>query len=176
MNSSESGISGEVSLAKLNKEDFLEKVGGKGSIEFPRRTKELKWYSSFREIPQTSPKISQAVQSSSVPQSCPTLCDPMDCSTPRFPVHHQLSEFTHTHVHWVGDAIQPSHPLSSPSPPALNLPQHQGLSSESALHIRWPKYWSFSFNISPSSEYSGLSSFRMDCLYLLAVQGTLKSR
>ena len=176
MNSSESGISGEVSLAKLNKEDFLEKVGGEGSIELPKRTKELKWYSNFREIPQTSPRISQAVQSSSVPQSYPTLCDPMDCSMPGFPVHHQLSEFTHTHVHWVGDAIQPSHPLSSPSPPALNLLQHQGLSNESALHIRKPKNWSFSFSISPSSEYSGLISFRMDWLYLLAVQGTLKSR
>ena len=64
---------------------------------------------------------------SSVTQLCPTLCDPMDCSTPGLPVHHQLPEFTQTHVHWVGDAIQPSHPLSTPSPPALNLSQHQGL-------------------------------------------------
>ena len=175
MNSSESGISGEVSLAKLNKEDFLEKVGGEGSIELPKRTKELKWYSNFREIPQTSPRISQAVQSSSVPQSYPTLCDPMDCSMPGFPVHHQLSEFTHTHVHWVGDAIQPSHPLSSPSPPALNLLQHQVFSNESALRIRWPKCWSFTFNISPSNEHPGLISFRMDWLDLLATQGTLKS-
>ena len=69
-------------------------------------------------------------------QSCPTLCDPMDCSTPGLPVHHQLPEFTQTHVHWVSDAIQPSHPLLPPSPPALNLFQHQGLSSESALGIR----------------------------------------
>ena len=68
-----------------------------------------------------------SVQFSSVAQSCPTLCDPMNCSTPGLPVHHQLPEFTQTHVHWVGDAIQPSHPLSSPSPPALNLSQHQGL-------------------------------------------------
>ena len=66
-------------------------------------------------------------QFSSVAQSCPTLCDPMDCSTPGFPVHHQLLELTQTHVHWVSDAIQPSHPLSSPSPPAFNLSQHQGL-------------------------------------------------
>ena len=73
----------------------------------------------------------------------------------------------------VSDAIQPSHPLSSPSPPALYLSQHQGLYSESALHFRWPKYWSFSFSISPSSEYSGLISFRMDWLDLLVVQGTL---
>ena len=72
-------------------------------------------------------------------------------------------------------AIQASHPLSSPSPPAFNLSQHQGLSNESVLHIRWPKYWSFSFSISPSNEYSGLISFRIDCFDLLAVQGTLKS-
>ena len=99
----------------------------------------------------------------------------MNHSMPGLPVHHQLPEFTRTHVHLVGDAIQPSHPLSSPSPPTLNLSQHQGLSDESVLHIRWPKYWSFSFNISPSNEYSGLISFRMDWLDLLAVQGTLKS-
>ena len=82
-----------------------------------------------------------SVQYSSVAQSYPTLCDPMNCSTPGLPVLHQLLEFTQTHVHWVGDAIQPSHPLSSPSPPTSNLSQHQGLSNESALHIRWPKYW-----------------------------------
>ena len=112
---------------------------------------------------------------SSVAQFCLTLCNPMDCSTPGLPIHHQLPEFTQTHVHWVGDAIQPSHPLSDPSPPAFNLSQHQGIfSSESVLCIRWPKYWSFSFNISPSDEYSGLISFRMDWLDLLAVQGTLK--
>ena len=92
-----------------------------------------------------------------------------------FPVHHQLPELTHSHVHWVGDAIQPSHPLSSPSPPAFNLSKHQGFSKESVLHIRWPEYWSFSFRISPSSEYSELISFRIDWLDLLAVQGTLKS-
>ena len=99
----------------------------------------------------------------------------MDCSMPGFPVHHQLPELTQIHVHWVGDAIQPSHPLSSPSLPAFNLSQHQGLFQESVLHIRWPKYWSFSFSISPSNEYSGLISFRMDWLDLFAVQGTLKS-
>ena len=110
-----------------------------------------------------------------VAQSCPTLCDPMDCSTPGFPVHHQLPELTQTHVHWVSDAIQPSHPLSSPSPPTFNLSQLQGLSNESALRIRWPKYWSFSFSISPSNEYSGPISFRMDRLDLLAVQRTPKN-
>ena len=84
--------------------------------------------------------------------------DPMDCSTPGFSVHHQLLEPTQTHVHRVSDAIQPSHPLPSSSPPAFDLFQHQG---ESVLHIRWPKYWCFSFSISPSNEYSGLVSFRM---------------
>ena len=113
-------------------------------------------------------------QFSLVAQSCPTLCDPMDCSTPGFPVHHQLLELFQAHVHRVGDAIQPSHPLSSPSP-VFNLSQHQGFSSESVLHIRWPKYWSFSFSSSPSNEYSGPISFTTDWFYLLAIQGTLKS-
>ena len=111
----------------------------------------------------------------SVAQSYPALWDPMNCSMPGLPVHHQILEFTQTHVHWVGDVIWPSHPLSSPSPPALNLSQHQVFSNESSLCIRWPKDWSFSFNISPSNEYSGLISFRMDWLDLLEVQGTLKS-
>ena len=113
-------------------------------------------------------------QFSSVAQLCPTLRDAMDCNMPGLPVHHQLPEFTQIHLHWVGDAIQPSHPPSSPSPPTFNLSQHQGLFKESALRIRWPKYWSFSFNVSPSSEHSGLISFKMDWLGLLAVQGTLK--
>ena len=110
----------------------------------------------------------------SVTQSCPILCDHMDCSIPGFPVHHQLLEPAQTHVFWVSDAIQSSHPLFSPSPPTFNLSQHQGPSNESALHIRWPKYWSFSFRIRPSNEYSELISFRMDWLDLLAVEGTLK--
>ena len=110
---------------------------------------------------------------SSVAQLFLTLCNPMDCSVPGSSVCHCLPEFIQIHVHWVGDAIQPSHPLSSPSLPAFCL-SHQGFSSESALRIRWPKYWSFSFSISPSNEYSGLISFRMDWLDLLAVQGTLK--
>ena len=108
-------------------------------------------------------------------QSCPTLWDPMDYSMPGFPVHHQLLELTQIHVHWVIDAIQPSHPLLSPSPPTSIFPSNRVFSNKSVLHIRWPKDWSFSFNISPSNEYSGLSFFRMDWLYLLAVQGTLKS-
>ena len=101
----------------------------------------------------------------------------MNCSTPGLPVHHQLPEFTQTYVHRVGEAIQPSHPLSSPSPSAPNPSQHQSLfhGNESTLHMRWPKYLSFSFSISPSNEHPGLISFRMDWLDLLAVQGTLKS-
>ena len=98
----------------------------------------------------------------------------MDCSTPDFPVLLCLLKFAQTHVHQGSDNIQPSHPLWSPSPPAFNLSQYQGLYNES-VHIRWPKYWSFSFSISPSNEYSGLISFRTDWFDLLAVQGTLKS-
>ena len=104
-------------------------------------------------------------------QSCLTLCDPMDCSTSGFPVHLQLLEFTQTHVHWVSDAIQPSHPLSSPSPPTFNLSSIRVFSNESVLHIRWPKYWSFSFSISPSNEYPGPVSFRMDCWISLQSKG-----
>ena len=117
------------------------------------------------------------VQFSSVTQSCPTLCDPMNRSTPGLPVHHQLPESTQTHVHWVGDAIQSSHPLLSPSPSPLplNLSHHQGPFNESVLCIRWPNYWSFSFNISVSNQHPGLISFKMDWLDLLAVQGTLES-
>ena len=111
---------------------------------------------------------------SSVTHSCQTLCDPMNHSTPGLPVHHKFPELVQTLVHQLGVAIQPSHPLLSHSP-AFNLSQHQGLSSESVLCIMWPKYWSFSFSISPSNEHPGLISFRMDSLDLLAVQGTLKS-
>ena len=99
----------------------------------------------------------------------------MNRSTPGLPVHHQLPEFTQNHVHRVSDAIQPPHPLSSPSPPAPNPSQHQSLFNESTLRMRWPKYWSFSFIIIPSKEHPGLISFRMDWLELLEVQGTLKS-
>ena len=96
-----------------------------------------------------------SVQFSSVDQSCPTLSDPMNCTTPGLPVHHQLPEFTQTHVHRVSDAIQPS-PQLSPSPPAPNPPSIRVFSSESTLHMRWPKYWSFSFSIIPSKEHPGL--------------------
>ena len=106
-------------------------------------------------------------QFSSVAQLCQTLCEPMDCRTPVFPVHHQLLEIPQTHVHWVSDTIQPFHPLSSPSSLAFNLSQHQDL-------FQWIS-WSFCFSISPSNEYSGLISFRIDWLDLLAVQGTVSS-
>ena len=111
----------------------------------------------------------------SVTQSCPSLCDPMDYTTPGFPVHHQLQESTQTHVHWVSDAIQPSHSLPSPSPPSFNFASIRVFSTKSVLRLRWPKYWSFSFSISPFNEYSGPISFRMNWLDLLAVQETLKS-
>ena len=113
-----------------------------------------------------------SVQFSSVGQLCPTLCDPMNRSTPGLPVHHQLLEFTQTHVHRVSDAIQPSllcHPLLllPPIPPSIRV-----FSNESTLLMRWPKYWHFSFSISPSNEHPGLISFRINWLDLLAVQGT----
>ena len=111
----------------------------------------------------------------SVAQSCLTPGNPMDCSTPGLPVHHQLLELAQTHVHQVGDAIQPSHPLLILLLPPSNFPSIRVFSNELVLCIRWPVLWSSSFNISPSNEYSGLISFRMDWLDLLAVQGTLKS-
>ena len=112
---------------------------------------------------------------SSVSQSCPTVCNPMNHRWPGLPVHHQLLEFIQTHVHRVSDAIQPSHPLSSPVPPVPIPLSIRFFSNESTLRMRWPKYWRFSFSISPSNEYPGLIFFRMDWLDLLAVQGTLKS-
>ena len=110
-----------------------------------------------------------------LPVSLPSLCDPVDGSTPGLPVLHCLPELAQTHAHRVGDAIQPSHPLSSPLLLPPILPSIRVCSNESVICIRWPKYWSFSVSISPSNEYSGLISFRMDWLDLLAVQGTLKS-
>ena len=108
-----------------------------------------------------------------VTKPCPTLCNPMACSTPGFPVLHHLPEFAQTHVHWVSDAIQASHPLLPPYPLALSLSQHQAFSKPLAFHIRWSKYSSFS--ISPSNEYSGLISLRIAQFNRLAVQETLKS-
>ena len=111
----------------------------------------------------------------SVTQSCLILCDPMDCSTPGLPVHHQLPEFAQTHVHWVGDAIQPSRSLLSLPLLPLLFPSIRFFSNESVLRIRGPKYWSFSFSTSPSKEHTGLISLRIDWFDLLAVQGTLKN-
>ena len=112
---------------------------------------------------------------SSVAQSCPTLSGSMDRRKPGFLVHHQLLELAQTHVHWVSDAIQPSHPQLSPSPPAFNLSQHQGLFQWVSSSHQVAKGLEFQFNISPSNEYSGLISLRMDWLAFLAVQGTLRS-
>ena len=109
----------------------------------------------------------------SVAKSCLTLSDPMDCNTQDLPVHHQHPEFTQIHVHCIGDAIQPPHPLLSP--PSI-FPSIRVFSNESVLRIRWPNYLSFNFSISPSNECSGLISLRMDWLDLLSVQGTLKSQ
>ena len=121
-------------------------------------------------------QLSCKIQSSycSVTKLYLTFCNPMDCSTSGFPVLYYLLEFAQIHVHW-NDAIQSSHPLLPPSPPASIFPSIRVFFNKSALHIRWSKYWSFSFNISPSNEYSGLISFRIDWFDLLAVQGTLKS-
>ena len=113
--------------------------------------------------------------SCSVTKSCLTLCNPMDCSTPGFHVPQQLLELTQTQLHRVSDAIPLSYPLSSLSPPAAISPSIIVFCNESTLHMRWPKYWSFSFSIIPSKEIPGLISFRMDWLDLLAVQGVLKS-
>ena len=115
------------------------------------------------------------IQFSPVIQSCQTHCNPMDCSMPGFPVHHQLPDLSLALVHWVSDAVQPSHPLSSPLLLPSVFPSIIVCSNESVLCIRWPKYWSFNLNISPSNDCLRLISFRRDWLDLLAVQGTHKS-
>ena len=119
--------------------------------------------------------VDHPISCSVVTQSCPTLCDPMECSMPGFPVHQKHPEPTQTHVHCIGDASQQSHPWSSLLFLPSIFPSIRVFPNESPLHIRWPKYWSFSFNISPSNEYSGLISFWIDWFDHLAVQGTLKS-
>ena len=114
-------------------------------------------------------------QFSSVAQSSLTLCDPMDCSLPGFSVHHQLLELAHTHVHRVGDAIQPAHPLRSPSPPAFNLSASESSPMSQFLASSGQYSQVLGFSINPSKEYSELISFKIDWFDLLAVQGTLKS-
>ena len=116
-----------------------------------------------------------SVQFNSAAQSCPTLCDPTNLSTSGLPVHYQVPESTQTHVHWVNDSMQPSHPLSSLSLPAPNLSQHQGLFKWVSSSRQVAKVLEFQFNISPSNEQPGVISFRMGWLDLLSVQGTLKS-
>ena len=112
---------------------------------------------------------------SSVTQSWLTFCNPMDCSIPGLPVPHHLPEFAQVFVYCIGDVIQLSHPLMPSSPSALDLSQHQRFSSELSFHIRWPQYWRLSFSISPSSEYSGLITLKIDWFDLLAVQRTFQS-
>ena len=114
-------------------------------------------------------------QFSSVTRLCLTLCNSADCSTPGFPVLHQLTELAQTYVHRVSDAIQPSHPLSSPSLPTFNLSQHQGLFLSVSSSHQVAKVLEFQLSISPSNEYSGLISFRIDWLDLLSIQETLKN-
>ena len=145
-------------------------MSGKTEPQKLSHHKQAEW---LKSDPQQPCVLISKLLVSLVAQSCPTLCDLMNCSIPGFPVHHQLLEHSQTHVHRVGDAIHQFHPLSSPSP-AFNLSSIRVFSNESALCIRWP-YWSFSFSISPSSEYSGLISFRINWFDLLAVQGTLES-
>ena len=133
-----------------NGEKTASSISGAGKIGQPH-VKERNW----NQLPN---------QFSSVAQSCPTLCNPMNRSTPGLPVHHQLPEFTQTHVNQVSDAIQPSHPLLSPSPPAPNPSQHQSLFQGVNSSHQVAKYWSFSFSIIPSKEIPRLISFRMDWL------------
>ena len=168
-------------ISKINKKlmQLNTKKTQKNSQKVGRRPKQSFLQRRYTDEQQTHEKMLNiahySVQFSSVSQLCLTLCDPMDCSTPAFSVYHQFPEFNQTHVHWVGDAIEPSHPCH----PLLLLPSIfpsiRVFSKDSALRIRWQKYWNFSFSISPFNEYSGLISFRIDQLDLLAVQGTLKS-
>ena len=175
-----------VTTEKSNSDQNQQKAGSESRSSFRWRSLEVnpgttvmfaEWTALSQERRRHCPGGQTPIQNlfRSVAQWCPTLCRPIDCSMPGLPVHHQLPELAQTHVHLVGDAIQPSRLLSPPSPPALNLSQHQGFCNESVLCIRWPKYWSFSFNISPSNEYPGLISFRIDWFDLLAVQGILES-
>ena len=150
------------------------------SMQVKKQQLELDWFQIGKGVCQGSILslclFNLYAEFSSVTQPYPNLCNPMDYRTPGFPVHYQLLELAQTHGYQVSDAIQPSHPLLSPFPPAFFL-SISIFSNESVLSIwlKWPKYWSFSFSNSPSNEYSGLISFRMDSLDLLTDQGTLKS-
>ena len=137
------------------------------------------WWSIVHRVAKSQSRLkrlsSHKILFCSAAQSCSTLCNQMNYKTPVFPVHHYLSELAQTQVHWVNDAIQPSHPLLSLSPLASIFPSIRAFQMKSTFHIRWPKYWSFSFSISSSNEYSWMISFRIDWFDLLALQGTLKS-
>ena len=135
----------------------------------------LPWFLESPPLSTASVRYIQWCCYCSVAESCPTLYNPMVYNTLGSSVLHHLPGLAQTHVHWVSDVIQLSHPLLSPYPLAFSLSQHQGLSNESAIHITWPKHWSFNFNISPPNEYSGLISFRIHWFGLLEVWGTLKS-
>ena len=145
------------------------------SPETITRMSKFHWKYKMKTIVVTRTSLIGSVQFISVAQLCPTVCDPMHCSMPGFPVHHQLPELTQTHVHRVSNAIQPSHPLPSLSPPAFNLSQHQGLFHWVSSSHQVAKVLEFQLSISPSNEYSGMISFRIDWFDLLAVQETLKS-
>ena len=163
-------------LQKKKKKNLLTKQrqGNYGKIKWDLLTL---WLSSeiIFQIKYFSISLPRGAQFRSVAQSCPTLCDPMNCSTPGLPVHHQLPESTQT---MFVESVMPLNHLMlchALLPLPLNFPSIRVLSNESPLPIKWPKYWSFSFSISPSNEYSGLISFRMDWLDLLAFQGTFYS-
>ena len=147
------------------------------AVKLKARTWEQCCQSSSFALPHMKHTLSKSLSFSSLQFSCSVvsdLCDPMNCSMPGLPVHYQLPEFTRTHVHWRGNAIQSSHPLSSLLLLLSIFPSIRVFSHESVLHIRWPKYYSFSFSISPSNKYSGLISFRMDWLDLLLSKGLSK--
>ena len=171
----------ETGIWSLGQEESLEEGMATHSSILAWRIPWTDWWATVQRVTNSWTRLKRLstyellISISSVTQSCPTLCNLMDSSILGFPVLHQLLELAQTHVHWVSDAIQPPYPLSSPFLPAFNFPSIRIFSNESVLCIRWPKYWNFSFSISPSNEYSRLISFRIDWFDLLAVQGTLKS-
>ena len=142
---------------------------GKGQFSFQSQRKAMPKNLQTTAQLQSSHRLTRSVQFSSVAQLCLTLREPKDCSIPGLPVNHQFSDFTQTH-----ESVMPSNHLILYRPfllPPSICPRIRVFSNESAIHIRWPKYWNFSFNISPTKEYSGLISFRINSLDLLAVKG-----
>ena len=141
----------QLSFSKLTEKQMAETIAWTSQFILcdPSKVHWIAWFFKFSTKLTLAIKVLFSLQFSSVTQSCPAVCDPMNHSTPGLPVHHQLLEYTQTHVLRVSDAIQPSNPLSSPSPPDPIPPSIRVLSNESTLHVRGPKYWSFSFSISP---------------------------